>query len=238
MTLCTLCKHREASYYRNYSGEKLCNWCFCKSIEDKVRKTISKYKMLEQKDKIMLGLSGGKDSVTLLHILEKIEKPFPNVYILAGTVDEGISNYREEALKIAKKNCQKLGIDHVVISFKEIFGYNLDEIVNLIRKKEKKGLTPCSYCGVLRRKALNTIARDHGVNKLVIAHNLDDETQTMLLNIFQWALPTRISSDHKKKDVRLIGSFKAERYFHLLEGYHKNIYGETSRVFIVTGTRR
>lgn len=184
MTLCTLCKHREASYYRNYSGEKLCNWCFCRSIEDKVRKTISKYKMLEQKDKIMLGLSGGKDSVTLLHILEKIEKPFPNVYILAGTVDEGISNYREEALKIAKKNCQKLGIDHVVISFKEIFGYNLDEIVNLIRKKEKKGLTPCSYCGVLRRKALNTIARDHGVNKLVIAHNLDDETQTMLLNIF------------------------------------------------------
>lgn len=140
--------------------------------------------MLEQKDKIMLGLSGGKDSVTLLHILEKIEKPFSNVYMLAGTVDEGIANYREEALKIAKKNCQKLGIDQVVTSFKEIFGYTLDEIVNLIRKKEKKGLTPCSYCGVLRRKALNTIARDHGINKLVIAHNLDDETQTMLLNIF------------------------------------------------------
>lgn len=184
MTLCTFCKRRDAIFYRNYSGENLCKRCFCKSIEEKVRKTISKYEMLEQKDKIMLGLSGGKDSVTLLHILTKIEKAFPNVYLFAGTVDEGISNYREEALKIAKENCQRLGIDQVLTSFKKIFGYNLDEIVKLIKKKEKMGLTPCSYCGVLRRKALNIIARDSGANKLVIAHNLDDETQTMLLNIF------------------------------------------------------
>jgi len=71
----------------------------------------------------------------------------------------------------------------VVISFKELFGYKLDEIVKLLQKKPKKGLTPCSYCGVLRRKALNIMARDAGVDKLVTAHNLDDETQTMLLNV-------------------------------------------------------
>jgi uncharacterized protein (TIGR00269 family) len=139
--------------------------------------------MLDQKDRIMVAVSGGKDSVTLLHILAKIERAFPAVVLSAGTVDEGVSGYRDEALRIAERNCEKLGVDHVVTSFKEMFGYELDEIVELIRKRGEKGLTPCSYCGVLRRKALNTMAREAGVDKLVTAHSLDDETQTMLLNI-------------------------------------------------------
>ncbi len=168
---------------RRYSGEKLCGRCFCKSIESKVRGTISKYEMFEPKDKIMVAVSGGKDSVTLLHILTKIEKAFPDAALSAVTVDEGIKGYRDEALKVAKKNCQKLGVEHVVTSFKEMYGYELDEIVNLIRNKKKKGLTPCSYCGVLRRRALNTAARETGVDKLAMAHSLDDETQTILLNI-------------------------------------------------------
>ncbi len=131
----------------------------------------------------MVAVSGGKDSVTLLHILAKIEKIFPDVSLCAGTVDEGIRDYRDEALKIAEKNCQKLGIEHVVTSFKELFGYELDEIVELTQKRGENGLLPCSYCGVLRRKALNTMARQASVDKLVVAHSLDDETQTMLLNV-------------------------------------------------------
>jgi len=181
--MCTLCGRNEAVFRRSYSGENLCRRCFCKTIEDRVRKTISKYKMLSQKDNFMVAVSGGKDSVTLLHILAKIEKSFPDVVFCAGTIDEGIRDYRDEALRIAKKNCQKLGIDHVVTSFKKLFGYELDEIVELIRRRGENGLTPCSYCGVLRRKALNIMARDAGVDKLVTAHNLDDETQTMLLNV-------------------------------------------------------
>jgi len=168
---------------RRYSGEKLCGRCFCKSIENKVRGTISKYEMFEPKDKIMVAVSGGKDSVTLLHVLTKIEKAFPDATLSAVTVDEGIKGYRDEALKVAEKNCQKLGVEHVVTSFKEIYGYELDEIVKMIRERKKKGLTPCSYCGVLRRRALNTAAREAGVDKLATAHSLDDETQTILLNI-------------------------------------------------------
>lgn len=183
MVLCTLCKRNDAVFGRVYSGENLCRRCFCRTVEDRVRKTISKYEMLGQKDTFMVAVSGGKDSVTLLRILARIEKDFPNVKYCAGTVDEGIKHYRDEALKIAKDNCKKLGVEHKMISFKELFGYELDEIVKLTQKKEKSGLTPCSYCGVLRRKALNTLARDEGVDKLVTAHNLDDETQTMLLNV-------------------------------------------------------
>jgi len=183
LTICTRCKRNDAVFARNYSGEKLCKRCFCTTIEERVRKTIAKYDMLQFIDNFMIGVSGGKDSIVLLHILAKLEKAFPNVKFCAGTVDEGIKDYRDEALEIAQDNCKKLGVEHVIVSFKELFGYELDEIVKLTQKNQKKGLTPCSYCGVLRRKALNIMAREAGVNKLVTAHNLDDETQTMLLNI-------------------------------------------------------
>jgi uncharacterized protein (TIGR00269 family) len=179
------CKRRDAVYMRAYSGEKLCAKCFCGSIEDKVRATISKYEMFQHNDKIMVAVSGGKDSVTLLHILSKMEEDYPKASLQTVTVDEGIRGYRDEALKFAVKNCQKLGVEHTVTSFKDLFGVKLDELVKLIEEKtpEKGGLTPCSYCGVLRRRALNLAAREAGVDKLATAHNLDDETQTILLNM-------------------------------------------------------
>lgn len=183
MSTCTLCDRREAVIMRPHSGEKLCRRCFCKSIENKVRATISKYEMLQPHDKVMVAVSGGKDSTALVHILSKIERAFPQAKLCAVTVDEGIRGYRDEALKLAVKNCRTLGVEHVMTSFKEMYGYELDELVNIIREKGEKELTPCSYCGVLRRRALNTAAREAGANRLATAHNLDDETQTMILNI-------------------------------------------------------
>jgi uncharacterized protein (TIGR00269 family) len=169
---------------RPYSGEKLCAKCFCQSIEDKVRATIAKYDMFKLDDKIMVAVSGGKDSITLLYILAKIEKNFPKARLCAVTVDEGIEGYRDEALNFATENCRKLGVEHVLISFKDLYGVKLDELVQIIRDK-KNGITPCAYCGVLRRRALNLAARKAGVNKLATAHNLDDEAQTIMLNMIR-----------------------------------------------------
>ncbi len=185
MATCTLCKRRDAVYMRAYSGEKLCARCFYRSIEDKVRTTIAKYEMFKPTDKIMVAVSGGKDSVALLHMLAKIEKAFPKASLCAVTVDEGIRGYRDEALRFAISNCRELGINHAVTSFKKLYGYSLDEIVKITLEKGEsaKGLTPCAYCGVLRRRALNLAARKAGVDKLATAHNLDDETQTILLNV-------------------------------------------------------
>jgi len=181
-TSCTICKRKEPVYFRSYSGEKLCAKCFINSIEDKVRATISKYKMFKFDDRIAVAVSGGKDSTSLLYILEKIERKFPKSTLVAVTVDEGIKEYRDEALKIAEKNCEKLGVKHHIVSFKELFGYKLDEIVKLMEKR-KAELSPCAYCGVLRRRALNIAAREVNANKLATAHSLDDEVQTILLNI-------------------------------------------------------
>jgi len=186
MSTCTLCKRKDAFFMRPYSGERLCRRCFFRSIEDRVRAAISKYEMLRLDDRIMVAVSGGKDSVTLLHILTKIERAFPEAEVCAVTVDEGIRGYRDEALKVAAKNCQKLGIEHAVVSFKEMYGCKLDEIVAMAREKE---LTPCSYCGVLRRRALNLAAREADADKLATAHNLDDEAQTIILNIIHGDAP-------------------------------------------------
>jgi len=168
---------------RRYSGERLCKKCFNNSIEGKVRTTISKYKMLQPDDKVAVAVSGGKDSLSLLHILADIEKKFPQTSIYAITVDEGIKGYRDEALKFAAKNCQELGIRHKIVSFEKMYKISLDKLADILKGKEKNELSPCSYCGVLRRRALNTAARLIGANKLATAHNLDDETQTILLNI-------------------------------------------------------
>ena len=134
--------------------------------------------MLELDDIVAVALSGGKDSVTLLRILWKLERRFPPARLVALTVDEGISGYRGEAISISREVCEELKIEHVVVSFEQLFGVTMDDVAS--RRNE---LQPCSYCGVLRRKALNEGARRLGATKLATAHNLDDEAQTALLNV-------------------------------------------------------
>jgi uncharacterized protein (TIGR00269 family) len=182
--ICTACKTRDAFFSRPYSGEKLCKRCFTKSIEEKTRATVAKYRMLKFDDKVAVAVSGGKDSISLLHILAKMQRDHPKSTLVAITVDEGIKSYRDEALRVAGENCRKLGVEHHVVSFKQLFGFTLDEIVKLQRQKGEGNLTSCAYCGVLRRRALNMTAREIKADKLATAHTLDDETQTILLNIF------------------------------------------------------
>jgi len=192
MPTCTLCKRRDPVYSRPYSGEKLCAKCFAKSIEDKVKATIARYKMFEPDDRIAVAVSGGKDSVTLLHILAKFERLFPKASLCAVTVDEGIRGYRDEAIRFAVGSCRELGIEHFMTSFKDLFGIQLDELANLLSNKSRtdgEALSPCAYCGVLRRRALNLVARQAKADKLAIAHNLDDEVQTILLNIMHGDAP-------------------------------------------------
>jgi len=183
-TVCTACKRREAFFYRPYSGERLCKKCFVESIEAKVRASIAKYGMLSFDDRIAVAVSGGKDSINLLCVLAKMERLHPKASLVAVTVDEGIKGYRDEALEIARANCEKLGVAHCVVSFRELYGFTLDEIVVRARQKGERELTACAYCGVLRRRALNVAARAVGASKIATAHTLDDEVQTILLNIF------------------------------------------------------
>ena len=182
---CNVCKTKEAFFFRPHSGERLCKKCFTESVEAKVRSTITRYHMLNFDDHLAVAVSGGKDSLSLLHILAKMKRRRPQTTLTAVTVDEGIKGYRDEALEIAAKNCQKLEIPHHIVSFKELYGFSLDEIICKAREKGQTQLTACAYCGVLRRKAINTGARQVKATKIATGHTLDDEVQTVLMNIFR-----------------------------------------------------
>lgn len=170
----------------------MCSGCFVDSIRGRVERTIAQFDMLRFDDRLALGVSGGKDSLNLLHILTEIEEKFPRAELIAITVDEGIKGYRDEALGFVKNACEHLGVESLVLSFKELFGYTLDEIMKKMAEKE---LTPCSYCGVLRRRALNEGAKRVQADRLATAHNLDDTAQTVLLNLMRGDL-RRLSEMH------------------------------------------
>jgi uncharacterized protein (TIGR00269 family) len=192
--ICSACKTREAFYFRKYSGEALCKKCFTQSIEAKVRTTITCNHMLSFDDHLAVGVSGGKDSLSLLHILAKLKRFRPKTSLTAVTVDEGIRGYRDEALEIAAANCRELEIPHHIVSFRGLYGSTLDEIMREARSKGDMELTACAYCGVLRRKALNIGAREVNANKVATAHTLDDEVQTILMNVFRGDI-TRLAKE-------------------------------------------
>lgn len=166
--------------------------------------------MLKFDDKIAVAVSGGKDSVSLLHILAKNEKKHSKASIVAITVDEGIKGYRDDGMKIATENCQKLGVEHELVTFKDLYGYTMDEINEKQSKCTRKTESACAYCGVLRRKALNIAARKVKANKIATAHTLDDETQTILLNIFHGDIlrTAREEPITEKADSKLVQKIK------------------------------
>jgi len=175
---CDRCE-KEASYSRKYSGETLCSECFSSSIVRKTAKTISKFKMIKNGDLVCVAVSGGKDSLALLHILDKMSKTH-NFQIKVITIDEGIPDYRNEALEIVKNFCSELKIGYKIYSYKELFDITIDEALQ-IRGKEK--ISSCSICGTLRRRAIDHAAKDIGANVIATAHNLDDILQTFLINL-------------------------------------------------------
>jgi uncharacterized protein (TIGR00269 family) len=136
--------------------------------------------MLAHDSKVALALSGGKDSIALLGILHKLQQNHPRSSLIAISIDEGVAGYRDEALRLATQATVKLGVTHHVASFKELFGYTMDEI-----SSSPKELNACTYCGVFRRRALEATARELEVDLLATAHNLDDMAQTALLNILR-----------------------------------------------------
>ena len=168
---------------RRYSGEVLCRNCFFRSFEknaikelrNQINELVSNSNLKPKK--IGIGLSGGKDSTVALSILSKYcgER---DMEIIGLSVDEGIENYRSASLECAKSSCRDFKIPVKIFSYKELIGMSLGELL-IVQPPEA---SPCSPCGILRRRSLNQMARSSGVDCLVLGHNLDDFSQTVLMN--------------------------------------------------------
>ena len=175
---CNLCDNITV-YSRKYSGENLCSSCFSNTILQKTARTISKYKMIQNGDVVGVAVSGGKDSLSLLHVLNKMSLSH-NFRLKAITIDEGIPGYREEALSIVNDFSAKIGVEHQVYSYKTLFDTTLEQALEL---KEDDRISSCSICGILRRRAIDFGAKDLGVDVIATGHNLDDVLQTFIINL-------------------------------------------------------
>jgi uncharacterized protein (TIGR00269 family) len=162
-----------------YSGEVLCATCFKKSIVEKTRRTIAKYRMIGRGDRVGVAVSGGKDSLSLLQILHELRGAHGGD-LVAISVDEGVAGYRDEALAHARQVTSKLGIEHNTVSYEELFGFSLDRALDW---KNKRDVSSCSFCGVFRRRAIDEAAARAKVTVVATAHNLDDYVQTFLMNL-------------------------------------------------------
>jgi len=189
---CSFC-NKKSIYFRKYEGHHYCEKHFTESIEKKVKKTLRENHLIEKKDTVAIAHSGGKDSSNLLYLLDKIFKNNPNVKLFVITIDEGIKGYRDECLKKSESFCKKLGIDQHVFSFKKEFGFSVDDLT----KRMKSGY--CGSCGLLRRYLLNKKARELGATKLATGHNLDDECQSILMNILKGDLLRLVRMGPKPK---------------------------------------
>ena len=175
-----------AAVVRPESGESFCVSHFLKSVEKQVAKTIKKHRLFKPEDCIAVAFSGGKDSVALIHLLTGIEKQFPKSEILPFYVQEGIKGYQDEALEIVQEHTKSLDLPLKIYNFKDLFGITLDDLIIKSKKLPKsEQVTPCTYCGILRRWSFNAAAKELNADVLATGHTLDDEAQTVLMNIMR-----------------------------------------------------
>lgn len=137
-----------------------------------MRKAIEDYHMIEENDKIAICLSGGKDSITMLHAFKSLQRFYPKKFdIIAISINPGFKFFDTNLLQ---NICDKLEIPLFIENS------HAQEIVFDIRKEKN----PCSLCANLRRGIINSIAVREGCNKIALGHNEDDVLETFLLNLF------------------------------------------------------
>lgn len=136
-----------------------------------VRKAVDDYHMIEEGDKIAIGISGGKDSLTLLYALHGLKRFYPKHFeIHAVTVDLGWDNLNLDRII---ELCKELNVEYTIVKT------DIAQIVFEERKEEN----PCSLCAKMRKGALNQAIKEVGCNKIAYAHHKDDVVETMLMSL-------------------------------------------------------
>ena len=163
-------------------------------VAKKVTRAITEHNLIEDGDRIMIGLSGGKDSWALIQILDVLRKRAPiDFSIVAVNIDSGYDGYEHHKLTEAcAARGWELHVEHTSI------GETIEEILDTSE-------TPCSLCARLRRGALYRLAEKVGATKIALGHHADDFIETLLLNVFFQgsikAMPARLVSDNGRHVV-------------------------------------
>jgi len=147
-------------------------------FEKKVKQTIEKYKLCGKKDKIVVAMSGGKDSTVVAYLLKKFEYRVEAIHInlLMG-------KWSEENERDVRKFCLEYEIPLHIYDIRKEIGYAMCYVKSVLQEKER--LKQCTICGIIRRWLLNKKARELKGSKIATGHNLDDEAQNVMMNLMK-----------------------------------------------------
>ncbi|CAN8286527.1 unnamed protein product [Cochlearia groenlandica] len=179
--LCCLCNQRRPVLKRPKTLQQICRECFYEVFEEEIHQVIVKNRLFKSGERVAIGASGGKDSTVLAYVLSELNRRHSyglDLFLLS--IDEGITGYRDDSLETVKRNELQYGLPLQIVSYKDLYGWTMDEIVKMIGLKNN-----CTFCGVFRRQALDRGAALLKVDKLVTGHNADDIAETVLLNILR-----------------------------------------------------
>jgi len=160
----------------------LCREHFLEWIPEQTERAIHHYRMVERGEKILVAVSGGKDSLSLWDVLRRLGYAADGLYIDLG-IDEGIA-YSSKSRAFCEQFAARQGLTLRVVSVPETYGTSIAEATRLSTRGRKK---PCSICGLVKRHIMNRVGREQGYAALATGHNLDDEAAVLLHNAMTWS---------------------------------------------------
>jgi len=159
----------------------LCKEHYLEWIPEQTERFIKKYNMFSRDEKILVAVSGGKDSLTLWDILNRLGYQADGLYLGLG-IDEGIG-YSHESQRLAEKFANENNLKLHIVDIEKTYGQSIPVLSEVSHRGHGK---PCAVCGLSKRHEMNRIARDLGYAVLATGHNLDDEAAVLFGNTLHW----------------------------------------------------
>jgi len=152
---------------------------FLRYFEEKVKRTIERYSMIDPDDKVIVATSGGKDSTTTLHLLNRF-----GYSVEAMIIDQSLGEYTERNIANITRFCKDNDIRLYAVKMSDGFKHSVCNMKSCLNGVGLQ-LNSCAICGMIRRQILNKKCREINATKVATGHNLDDEAQTLFMNLIQ-----------------------------------------------------
>lgn len=171
---CRVCRGTAVIQVRRHNAN-FCSDHFVEHIHRQVERSLHDFDMIRPGDRLLLGVSGGKDSLALWEVLTQLGHRVDGVYLHLG-----IGDYSSEGLTLSREFAATRRLDLRVVDLPDDYGFSIPRAADATRR------VPCSACGLSKRYILNDAAVAGGYDVLVMGHNLDDEAATLLSNVIGW----------------------------------------------------